>query len=148
MTPLYKSDRQAEFCNLLETMEKRGFSQADVGRMIGSSRATISRIALGGQNPREITLNALRKAVNETGPAAGESLLLRESPGDHLLDDLLTEIDEAKEKLLSVERAAKRLRAGSVPPQKINLAAKGHAEEIVADVSGKASDGKKRPRSS
>jgi predicted transcriptional regulator len=108
----YKNARQVEFCQLLDEMEQLGFKQADVSRLIAISRASVSRIYLGQQTPRESTLDLFRRIVSEKRETkVSEPMELREEASGGFVDDLVAQIAGLKEQLTAIERTVARIKA-------------------------------------
>jgi transcriptional regulator with XRE-family HTH domain len=108
-----------QFAERLRTLrDQRNLSNAELGKSIGVSHVSIGNF-LDGQLPKSDNLAALaeffgvstdwllgREAKDSAAPA------LREKPAEYLIDDALAELEEIKEKVLSLERALRRLKTG------------------------------------
>lgn len=105
-----------QFAERLRSLrDGRGLSNLELGKSVGLSHVSIGNF-LEGQLPKSEHLSALAKFFNvstdwllghEPGPAP---LALHESTPEHLLDDVLAELEALKEKMQALERAVKRLK--------------------------------------
>jgi transcriptional regulator with XRE-family HTH domain len=100
---------------LRQLQQERGLTNVELGKSVGLSHVSIGNF-LDGQLPKSEHLAALagffgvttdwllgREAVSAPGA-------MRERPAEYLLDDALAELEALKEKVLSLERALKRLK--------------------------------------
>ena len=105
-----------QFAERLRSLrDQRGLSNAELGKSVGLSHVSIGNF-LEGQLPKSehlaalaaffgVTTDWLLGRETEASPAA-----LRENPPEYLLDDALAELDALKEKVLSLERALRRMK--------------------------------------
>lgn len=95
--------------------DQRGISSLELGKSVGLSHVSIGNF-LDGQLPKSEHLHALAEFFGvstdwllgrdpEMVPPA-----LHENTPEHLLDDVLAELDAVKEKVQSLERAVRRLK--------------------------------------
>ena len=100
---------------LRQLRDQKKLSNPELGRAVGLSHVSIGNF-LDGQLPKSEHLHALAEFFGVTtdwllGREPGEAqAAFHEDAPEYLLDDALAELDALKEKVLSLERALRRLK--------------------------------------
>ena len=98
-------------------MDQRELSNAELGKSVGLSHVSIGNF-LEGQLPKSEHLHKLADFFGVStdwllGRDAGAPVpALREGPPEYLIDDAIAELEELKERVLSLERVLRRLKQG------------------------------------
>jgi transcriptional regulator with XRE-family HTH domain len=118
----YKVNRKVkeklQFAERLRSLrDQQKLSNAELGKAVGLSHVSIGNF-LDGQLPKSEHLAALAAHFGVTtdwllGRDKDSAVpALRETAPEYLLDDALAELEDLKEKVLSLERALRRLKQG------------------------------------
>jgi len=102
--------------------DQRGLTNVELGRSVGLSHVSIGNF-LEGQLPKSEHLATIAEYFGVTtdwllGREKKEapSPALREAVPEYLIDDALAELEELKERVLSLERSLRRLKSGKPDP--------------------------------
>lgn len=139
---MFKNARQVEFAELVEVMRTKGIKPAGVARLLKISKASVSKILDGKQNPRENNLEFLRHIVAEHSRPEGPTRYPEQKETLLQRDDLYDNIQKLAE---PERREAATFVSYLANKPKVSSGTKAKAKRLVKNLAGKVRKHRKHP---